>query len=427
MVATESSSSPNNSDGSNNANGTTPRDLALSKVSKMYDIDGDGELNETEQAMRDLDDTGLGHISNEKVYHIMEQQLALQKQMFNMKRIVIGLVAFSVILALSNLGTAFAAASLAKDTTVSEPETASARNPTLQDKTTGQDLATVSKGLEINVESITIPIDTTPSATGASDRRMLRSSRALWFSLQALCEQGKTYEAPLGCYSNQGRPETWPCRLNQATSSCATGLVCSSTAKYKNIGLGQCIKTNPTPVDIPKAGDADADADADDADADVDAVETDSVVIALLPLDKGQSTWAACSSSTSTTIEHSCSPGSTTLTHIDCTDASKQDSEAGPIYFFGNDVVIDCSVGAEMCSATGLVCPVAHPGCQSPPTQHNANEGLLPNQWNICSGSCQCLSGCCLRSPTTGWVSIDVCAPPEADWVDETQCKGLGA
>ena len=48
----------------------------LSKVSELYDVDGDGKLNETEQAMRDMDEEGKGHIDNRKVYKIMEQQVS---------------------------------------------------------------------------------------------------------------------------------------------------------------------------------------------------------------------------------------------------------------------------------------------------------------------------------------------------------------
>mmetsp|Transcript_2598 Transcript_2598/g.5537 ORF Transcript_2598/g.5537 Transcript_2598/m.5537 type:complete len:369 (-) Transcript_2598:65-1171(-) len=123
----------------------------LSAVSRMYDVDGDGVLNETEKAMRDLDGSDRGFISNEKVYKIMEQSLHLQHQMFNLKRILIGSVVFTVILALSNLATAFIAASLAKDTAVSQPSSTS--SPTLTDKA-GHDLATLNKGIAIDATTV---------------------------------------------------------------------------------------------------------------------------------------------------------------------------------------------------------------------------------------------------------------------------------
>jgi hypothetical protein len=43
----------------------------LSSVGKMYDINGDGVLDEAEQAMRDLDETGRGYLTNDKVYELM--------------------------------------------------------------------------------------------------------------------------------------------------------------------------------------------------------------------------------------------------------------------------------------------------------------------------------------------------------------------
>jgi len=49
------------------------RDYIMSRVSQMYDINGDGELDEAERAMRDLDTTGRGHLTNEKVYELMNE------------------------------------------------------------------------------------------------------------------------------------------------------------------------------------------------------------------------------------------------------------------------------------------------------------------------------------------------------------------
>ena len=49
------------------------RDYIMSRVSQMYDINGDGELDEAERAMRDLDTTGRGHLTNDKVYELMNE------------------------------------------------------------------------------------------------------------------------------------------------------------------------------------------------------------------------------------------------------------------------------------------------------------------------------------------------------------------
>ena len=69
-----------------------------------------------------------------------------------MKRMLIGLAAFTVILALSNLATAFIAASLAKDTAVSQPSSTTSI-PTLTDKA-GHDLATLNKGIAIDATTV---------------------------------------------------------------------------------------------------------------------------------------------------------------------------------------------------------------------------------------------------------------------------------
>jgi hypothetical protein len=109
----------------------------LSRVSAMYDINGDGELDEAERAMRNLDDTGRGYLTNEKVYQLMNDHLKIQKDLFRFKKVVIGLAVFVVLLTLSNLGTSFAAAYLAKDTTTNA-------NNELVDTTTNEAVSTQS-------------------------------------------------------------------------------------------------------------------------------------------------------------------------------------------------------------------------------------------------------------------------------------------
>jgi hypothetical protein len=91
---------------------------ALSTMSLMYDIDGDGELDEAEQAMRDMDTDNLGHLTNEKVYKVMMDQLKLQQEVFSLKRMSIALVMVIALLSVATLGTSFAAATLAKDTNI---------------------------------------------------------------------------------------------------------------------------------------------------------------------------------------------------------------------------------------------------------------------------------------------------------------------
>jgi len=117
----------------------------LSTVSKMYDIDGDGQLDEAELAMRRMDTSGRGYLTNEKVLGLMTEQLAQQRQLFKLKKVIIGLAAVVLLLTLSNLGTSFAAAYLAKDTSVSDKEE-------LVNSKTNEALGTQSVVLHVPVE-----------------------------------------------------------------------------------------------------------------------------------------------------------------------------------------------------------------------------------------------------------------------------------
>ncbi len=69
---------------------STPARSRLSAVSQKYDVDGDGRLDDVEQAMRDMDTSGRGYMSNKKVHDLMTKLLAAQKELFTMKKIVIG-------------------------------------------------------------------------------------------------------------------------------------------------------------------------------------------------------------------------------------------------------------------------------------------------------------------------------------------------
>ena len=103
------------------SNGTTlPQAPKMSVVSKAYDRDNKGYLDETEQAMRELDTSNRGHLNNAAVYELMLESNRQTKKLATQKWLLIVLVCFSVILALANMATAFAAASLAKDTTVTK-------------------------------------------------------------------------------------------------------------------------------------------------------------------------------------------------------------------------------------------------------------------------------------------------------------------
>lgn len=94
------------------------RDLRLSTISAQYDRGNKGYLDDTEKKLRAMDSENLGHLDIHKVYALMQEFQAEQKKAVGLKRSVIALAAFAVLLCLANIGTSFAAAKLAKDTSV---------------------------------------------------------------------------------------------------------------------------------------------------------------------------------------------------------------------------------------------------------------------------------------------------------------------
>jgi len=151
----------------------TPRTMSV--ASKLYDRDGKGYLDETERALRRMDTQNRGFLTVDKLYVLMEglqdeqkksAELisALQEQQhraINLKRAVIGLCGFALLLALANIGTSFAAARLAKETSVSE-------SGELVVKGTGVTIATANHVVEITVDIV--PYD---NSTEGGDRRLL--------------------------------------------------------------------------------------------------------------------------------------------------------------------------------------------------------------------------------------------------------------
>lgn len=116
----DNGSSPLENPGSSSSLGMNQRTkkTRLSKTSELYDAANKGYLDETEQQLRELDSQHLGHISNAKVYDLMQNMKQEQSKSLNLKKAVIALSVFSFLLALSNIGTSFAAARLAKDTSM---------------------------------------------------------------------------------------------------------------------------------------------------------------------------------------------------------------------------------------------------------------------------------------------------------------------
>lgn len=89
--------------------------VVSSQACKPYDIDGDGKLDAVEQIMMKYDIDGDGTFSNAEIYQIIKEQLMAERRADRMKRAVIGLSCFVFVLALSNLGTSFAAMFLSKE------------------------------------------------------------------------------------------------------------------------------------------------------------------------------------------------------------------------------------------------------------------------------------------------------------------------
>ena len=132
----------------------------LTEVSAMFDRTGKGYLDETERALRRMDSQDRGYLGIDKVCVIFESLQAEQerssqllealrtesKKSLNLKKGVIALTFFTVLLALANVGTSFAVSKLVKDTQVS--------NGDLLAKSTGERLGTTSKLMTFSMESL---------------------------------------------------------------------------------------------------------------------------------------------------------------------------------------------------------------------------------------------------------------------------------
>lgn len=131
-----------------------------SEVSRLYDRGAKGYLDETELALRQMDHHGKGHLDLDTVYSIMqalreEQKLSAKlmdtirrehKSAIALKKGIIGLCFFAVLLAVANIGTSFAAASLAKETSVSSGDLVSLND--------GVRIGTTSKLVEVAMKPV---------------------------------------------------------------------------------------------------------------------------------------------------------------------------------------------------------------------------------------------------------------------------------
>ena len=111
-------------DGSNNSRSASSSSFRrrsrnhLSKVSREYDAGGKGFLTPAEQQLRQMDIDGKGHLSNAAVATIMEGKLRGDEIINRLRRMIWVLGGMTILLILANLGTAWAVAVMAKETSL---------------------------------------------------------------------------------------------------------------------------------------------------------------------------------------------------------------------------------------------------------------------------------------------------------------------
>jgi len=179
----------------------------LSVMSKKYDRDGKGYLDEHEQSLRKLEIQDEGGFDFDKIYGIMESLHVHERrnaELFeelkretrrngSLRRGIFVLCAFAVLLTIGNIGTSLAAARLAKDTQVSSQND-------LMSSASGIRLGTTSKEVTINVNPV----------SESTRRRHLQANKMLCKNLpdDASCDlQGEIDRASAIALYNQFCPK----------------------------------------------------------------------------------------------------------------------------------------------------------------------------------------------------------------------------
>jgi len=90
----------------------------LSLVSNMYDAGEKGYLTVAERQLREMDVNNEGKLSVEQIAQVVRETMAEQKKNRRLQLMAAASFGALIVLAISNLGTAFLAANLAKDTSV---------------------------------------------------------------------------------------------------------------------------------------------------------------------------------------------------------------------------------------------------------------------------------------------------------------------
>ena len=63
---------------------------SLSQSAKAWDLDGDGELDDAELALREMDASHRGTLTKDQMYKLMSDNLQTQRELFKVKKVVMG-------------------------------------------------------------------------------------------------------------------------------------------------------------------------------------------------------------------------------------------------------------------------------------------------------------------------------------------------
>lgn len=125
-----------------------PKKNRLTATSAVYDLDGDGVLDQVERAMMERDTDGDGRLDHSEVYKIVQDQLRSREDARMYRRVIIGLACLVAFLAASNFGTSWATAVLSKEVN------ADSASGTIQSKETGEVMGLQSVTYEFRLESL---------------------------------------------------------------------------------------------------------------------------------------------------------------------------------------------------------------------------------------------------------------------------------
>ena len=62
----------------------------ISEASAKWDIDGDGQLDEAEMALKKIDKEGNGQLTKEELHALMKEHLSTQRELWSLKKMAMG-------------------------------------------------------------------------------------------------------------------------------------------------------------------------------------------------------------------------------------------------------------------------------------------------------------------------------------------------